>query len=875
MKNNITSSFFKLLTICFLSLLFINNGFAQKQANKESDYWPKTSKLSGEEFTNYMETLKKRATIYNENKATSSLTYNQRNTETNPVGTCNVITCGSFNMADITPNNNGLSNFQTAVDGSTYSGDVIYDCWNDEGTVDYSEGQYISYSNVDANIDTPAIISPSPDGGGFSIFSYQNESIEQNLGVHPNATYRVCFEIAVIPRYSNNDGSFVEFIPNLNFGISSGGNQIVDPLTYTHDDLNVHPLNDFPVSLSTATTGPFQNPGGWTEIDPFWETVCITFQSDNSGIVNVFYKTQDPGRSVVLVDGLRLSLEGYAIPPALTIDNIDTGSNGIDIFCEAFSIDLDTYVTSPGPAGSVLTWSTDSDPLNTAAHMSNTVVNTPGTYYVFYYNPVDLCASPAGSLDLIISDLTATVESKSNVECTDNSNGSVVISATNGNPPYNYALDGGSSQDTNMFNDINIGAHSVEVTDSNNCSVTVNFNIVSNDTEAPTASNLNSITVQCIEDVPNYNIEDVYDESDNLTLNPLVAFVSDVSNNLTCPETITRTYSITDDCGNSSNVTQTIIINDTIAPTLNVPPKISIECNNSINPSATGTATGSDNCGEVTISYYDNSVVECGSTQTIKREWTATDNCGNTTSANQIIIIEDTTAPTLIIPNDITIECSNSTNPSNTGNAQANDTCGNVTMSYNDVSIAYCGSSEIITRTWTATDDCGNTMSSNQTITIEDKTAPTLNIPADATVECTASYNPSETGNATGTDNCGSVNISYSDTSDTGCGNSETITRTWVATDECGNTTALDQIITIEDNIAPSLNIPNDITVECGDSIDPSTTGTATGSDNCGAVAISYTDTANTNCGNSETITRTWTATDDCGNTTTLDQIIT
>ena len=105
MKNNFTSFFFKLLTICVVSLLFINNGFAQEQYDKESDYWPKTSKLSEKELKDYMEVLKKRANIYNEKKSFSS--HNQRSSEINPVGTCNVITCGSFNALDITPNNNG------------------------------------------------------------------------------------------------------------------------------------------------------------------------------------------------------------------------------------------------------------------------------------------------------------------------------------------------------------------------------------------------------------------------------------------------------------------------------------------------------------------------------------------------------------------------------------------------------------------------------------------------------------------------------------------------------------------------------------------------------------------------------------------------
>ncbi len=47
--------------------------------------------------------------------------------------------------------------------------------WDDVGTVDWSEGQYISYSDEDADVKTPGLISPSTiDGGAFAIFSYEN-----------------------------------------------------------------------------------------------------------------------------------------------------------------------------------------------------------------------------------------------------------------------------------------------------------------------------------------------------------------------------------------------------------------------------------------------------------------------------------------------------------------------------------------------------------------------------------------------------------------------------------------------------------------------------------------------------------------------------
>ena len=44
---------------------------------------------------------------------------------------------------------------------------------------------------------------------------------------------------------------------------------------------------------------------------------------------------------------------------------------------------------------------------------------------------------------------------------------------------------------------------------------------------------------------------------------------------------------------------------------------------------------------------------------------------------------------------------------------------------------------------------------------------------------------------------------------------SRTVTRTWTVTDQCGNTTSRDQIITIEDNQAPTFNemLPGDMTL--------------------------------------------------------------
>ncbi len=98
-----------------------------------------------------------------------------------------------------------------------------------------------------------------------------------------------------------------------------------------------------------------------------------------------------------------------------------------------------------------------------------------------------------------------------------------------------------------------------------------------------------------------------------------------------------------------------------------------------------------------------------------------------------------------------------------------------------------------------------------------DGTAPVLSIPSDWTAECDEATDPASTGGfATAVDNCDNEpDINFSDVVDlSGCGGyTGTITRTWIATDACGNVATQDQIITIEDTTAPVLTIPGDILV--------------------------------------------------------------
>src|SRR5206468_895687 len=273
----------------------------------------------------------------------------------------------------------------------------------------------------------------------------------------------------------------------------------------------------------------------------------------------------------------------------------------------------------------------------------------------------------------------------------------------------------------------------------------------------------------------------------------------------------------------------------------------------------TGTATAQDGCGSVTVTYGDSVSNNCAGTKVIARTWTATDTCGNSASCVQTITVRDTTPPIITCPANLVLECPANTSTNVTGVATAQDGCGQVTVRYSDSVVTGCGASKVISRTWTATDQCGNTTNAVQTITVRDTTKPTITCPADVTLECPANITTNNTGAAQGQDACGSVSIVYSDSVNNTCGGAKVISRTWTATDACGNSVSCVQTITVRDTVKPTITCPPDKLLECPADTRTNATGMATAQDACSAVTISYSDVTNNNCAGTKIIARTWT----------------
>ncbi len=398
------------------------------------------------------------------------------------------------------------------------------------------------------------------------------------------------------------------------------------------------------------------------------------------------------------------------------------------------------------------------------------------------------------------------------------------------------------------------------------------------DLTAPSISCPDNTSVECHEGA-NPDDTGFASGTDNCDLNLDITYSDDTTIfNIYCDYLIDRTWTLTDNCGNTDQCIQSIKVDDTTPPVIECPSDLTIECDESSAPDNTGIAVANDSCDPELTVWYEDAVETGPCTTIITRTWFSTDNCGNLGQCNQIITISDFTPPIIGCPDDKTVECDDSLEPDFTGYANANDNCDQfISVTYEDVSNTNSDCETVVTRTWTAEDDCGNQATCEQLITISDSSEPIISCPDDVVLECTDSSDPAFTGEATATDNCDpDVQISNSDEVTTFDPCTYQITRTWLATNNCGLTATCVQIVMVTDLSAPEIICPTDLTIDCDASLDPSNTGNPTGNDNCDLDLIFSFQDKLTEVSECESyITRTWIAEDNCGISTTCEQIIT
>lgn len=242
-------------------------------------------------------------------------------------------------------------------------------------------------------------------------------------------------------------------------------------------------------------------------------------------------------------------------------------------------------------------------------------------------------------------------------------------------------------------------------------------------------------------------------------------------------------------------------------------------------------------------------------------------------------------AITINCPSATTVSCASLVPAVNTGSVTASSPCATpgitITFVGDVISGQICTNKYTITRTYRATDNCGNSATCAQTITVNDVTPPSITCPAAMTVSCASLVPAANPALVTATDNCtGTVTKTFVSDVISGqtCTNKYTLTRTYRATDACGNSATCAQIITVNDVTPPTINCPANVTYTCASQVPAANTASVSASDNCtGTVTVAFVSDviSGQTCANKYTLTRTYRATDACGNSATCAQTIT
>ncbi|HTL56131.1 MAG TPA: hypothetical protein VL361_10660, partial [Candidatus Limnocylindrales bacterium] len=380
--------------------------------------------------------------------------------------------------------------------------------------------------------------------------------------------------------------------------------------------------------------------------------------------------------------------------------------------------------------------------------------------------------------------------------------------------------------------------------------------ITVNDTTLPTITSIPAdVTVQCASAVPAANDGAVV-ATDTCGGTPVISHHEQtIAGACVNKFLIRRTYTATDACGNSASQIQTITVNDDTAPAITtIPADVAVQCAGDVPAANNGAVVATDACGGTPVITHNDVTNSgtCANSFVIKRTYTATDACGNSSSQVQTITVQDTIAPVVTVPANITIACTDSLNPAVNralGTATATDNCTVAsTPTYTDATTpGTCPGNYVVKRTWSSVDPCGNIGTALQTITVQDTVPPVVTAPANITIACTDSQDPTVNqtlGLATAVDNCsGTSTPTFSDQIVAGnCVANYTIKRTWSSHDGCGNVGTASQTITVRDTTAPVLTIPPNLTLECPADTTTNNTGVATAQDTCSPATVTYSD---------------------------------
>lgn len=179
----------------------------------------------------------------------------------------------------------------------------------------------------------------------------------------------------------------------------------------------------------------------------------------------------------------------------------------------------------------------------------------------------------------------------------------------------------------------------------------------------------------------------------------------------------TVTWSATDAAGNTGTATQTVTVVDTTPPEISIhQPAITVEAVSAQVTVVLGIVTATDLVdGALVATNNAPAVFPMGVTQVV---WSATDAAGNTVTATQNVVVQDTTPPLVTAPAAVTADSATGQPIAVAiGTATATDAFTPIAISSDAPATFPLGATTV---TWTATDANGNSATATQIVTVND-----------------------------------------------------------------------------------------------------------------------------------------------------------
>lgn len=277
--------------------------------------------------------------------------------------------------------------------------------------------------------------------------------------------------------------------------------------------------------------------------------------------------------------------------------------------------------------------------------------------------------------------------------------------------------------------------------------------------------------------------------------------------------TVIVTCNALDDSGNEASDSFDITVVDTTAPQLSLPLDITNEATGPGGATVSFSATATDLVdGDLPVDCTPASGSEF-SLGTTPVSCSATDMAGNTATSGFNIIVEDTTAPVLSLPDEITEEATGPDGATVTFSATASDIVDGAVTVFCDPASGSTFALGDTTVDCEAEDNAGNKAMESFTVKVEDTTPPTLALPGDMIVEATGPTGALATFSASASDLVdGSTTVNCTPESGSTFALGET-TVNCSTTDNAGNTASGSFMVTVVDTTPPTLDLSDNISV--------------------------------------------------------------